>query len=242
MRIKRLDKVILDDEGNRCPANLAEFLFGDRKSGYYLNRDYNLKCYVKYEEIMKVFSKVLKPLYRSYETIQKQYEAFLTLPGVSEQIMYCENLNKGIDDLQLFDTPENEVRFDKITEDELTPDQVCHSLGEARDAMKYTENHCAPKSINHDFESTNDVRLAIEPSQAIVEDADPPQKPNEEVKSNGSIDDCVFDEFSEHERNSVNKDNIRKKLDLGYSTMNYRTSLIPKVKCKAIEMKKNLGI
>jgi len=56
------------------------------------------------------------------------------------------------------------------------------------------------------------------------------------------LEDCIFDEFSEFERSSINSSNIRKKLDLGYNTMNYRTSLIPRVKSKTINMKKNMTL
>lgn len=74
MKLRRLDKVLLDENGNRRPTNLAEFLFGDQSSGYYLLRDNNLKCYVTFDEILKVFGKVLKPLYRSYANLKKQYD------------------------------------------------------------------------------------------------------------------------------------------------------------------------
>ena len=55
-----------------------------------------------------------------------------------------------------------------------------------------------------------------------------------------TVDDLGIEEFTSFERSSINKDNIRSKLDLGYSTSNYRLSLIPKVKCQDILMKKNL--
>ena len=43
IKLKRLDKLLLDSNGNRRPSNLTEFLFGDHNKGYYLLRDNNLK-------------------------------------------------------------------------------------------------------------------------------------------------------------------------------------------------------
>lgn len=62
IKLRRLDKFQLDEYGNRKPTNLTEFLFGDQTTDYVLNRDHNLKCYVEYKEIVRVFSKILKPL------------------------------------------------------------------------------------------------------------------------------------------------------------------------------------
>lgn len=111
-------------------------------------------------------------------------------------------------------------------------------------------NQTVPYSINNDFESTNDIREACESTNdineiinnscSLIDESDPPQKPKEEEKSTDGSDDLEMDEFAEHERNSLNKRNIRDKIDLGYTTINYRTSLIPKVKWKNITMKKNI--
>mmetsp|Transcript_4885 Transcript_4885/g.4132 ORF Transcript_4885/g.4132 Transcript_4885/m.4132 type:complete len:121 (+) Transcript_4885:1199-1561(+) len=106
--------------------------------------------------------------------------------------------------------------------------------------MKYTENQLMPNSINHDFESTNDIRLACEPSQLNVGEASPPQKPNGDSDSTNESGDHEFDEFDECERGCSNITNMRDKIDLGYSTISYRTSLIPEVKSKHIIMKKNI--
>lgn len=77
-----------------------------------------------------------------------------------------------------------------------------------------------------------------EMSMPEVEETDPPQKPNEELKTLED-DDEYFDEFTPSERSIEDLDNVRNKTELGYSTANYRTSLIPKVKYKSIDMKKH---
>lgn len=105
--------------------------------------------------------------------------------------------------------------------------------------MGQKENLWIPSSINHDFESTNDVRLAIEVSQNVVEEVSPPKKPYDEQKSFDEDSGC-FDEFSEFERNSINNAGIKSKIDLNYTTANLRTSLIPKVKYQNIIMKRNI--
>jgi hypothetical protein len=81
--------------------------------------------------------------------------------------------------------------------------------------------------------------LLIEWSQNIVEELSPPKKPYEEQKSTDE-DSGIFDEFSEFERNSANKSSVRNKIDLNYTTANFRTSLIPKLKHQNIIMKKNI--
>ena len=136
MKIKRLDKVVLDENGNRKPASLTEYLFGEHQSGYCLLRDNNLKCYVKYDEILKVFCKVLKPLYKSYELLRKQYDELSSLDDIKSNIKYNKKLAKGIPELHLFEVPAGEANL----ENEFTPEQQCHNLDDARDAMKHKEN------------------------------------------------------------------------------------------------------
>lgn len=96
--------------------------------------------------------------------------------------------------------------------------------------MKYTTNQLFPTAIDYDFSSTLDVRQAMETSQPEVDDSEPPLKPFEFVNEREDVDDEGFDEFTAFERSSINKDNIRNKLDLGYTMTNHRVSLIPKVK------------
>lgn len=105
--------------------------------------------------------------------------------------------------------------------------------------MKFTSNQLFPTAIDYDFSSTLDIRQAMEFSQPEVDDSEPPLKPFEFANDSEEINDEGFDEFTAFERSSINKNNIRNKLDLGYTMTNHRTSLIPKVKCKNINMKKH---
>jgi hypothetical protein len=111
LRLKRLDKVCLDDNGKRCPTNLTEFLFGDQESGYYLSRDTNLKWYVTYNEILRIFTKVLNPLYKSYETLKKQFEQLVSMKEVQNIIIYNKNLQSGINELHLFTVRASEANL-----------------------------------------------------------------------------------------------------------------------------------
>jgi hypothetical protein len=111
LRLKRLDKVCLDDNGNRWPTNLTEFLFGDQESGYYLSRDTNLKWYVTYSVILRIFTKVLNPLYKSYETLKKQFEHLSSIKEVKNIITYNKNLQEGINELHLFTVPASEANL-----------------------------------------------------------------------------------------------------------------------------------
>lgn len=129
--------------------------------GYYLLRDNNLKWYVKYEEILRVFNKILKPLYKSYELIRNDYNELLKLDEVFGVVKYHKDLISGIGELHLFKTPAGEANL----ENEFTPEQQWNNLGGIRNALKYKEVKWFPSAINNDFESTIDVRLAIEPSQ-----------------------------------------------------------------------------
>lgn len=96
--------MLLDPNGQRRPSNLTELLFGDARSGYYLLRDNNLKCYVKCNEILRVFSKILKPLLRSYELLKSQYEELAAVEEVKNAIRYSKNLIEGIEAICMFGT------------------------------------------------------------------------------------------------------------------------------------------
>jgi len=111
IKIKRLDKVLLDKDGNRYPSNLTEFLFGDPHSGYYLLRDNNLKWYVKYEEVIRVFGKVLKPLYKSYDNIKQQYKELISWESVKEALGWNQSFIKGIEELHLFTISASEAEL-----------------------------------------------------------------------------------------------------------------------------------
>ena len=60
---------------------------------------------MKYNEILRIFSKILKPLLRSYDNIKKQYEELSSFEEVKNAIRYSKNLLGGIEDLQLFMIP-----------------------------------------------------------------------------------------------------------------------------------------
>lgn len=110
IKLKRLDKVLLDKFGNRCPTNLTEFLFGDPNSGFYLLRDNNLKWFVKYDEILKVFSRVLKPLYKSYEGIRQQYKELTSISNIKQNLSWNKEFLEGIEELHLFKISASEAK------------------------------------------------------------------------------------------------------------------------------------
>lgn len=233
LKLKRLDKVCLDSKGQRTPSNLTEYLFGNSDEGFYLVRDSNLNWHVKYDTILKVFSKILKPLYKSYEMLRKQYSELCQINDVYNTVKYNKALLEGIPELHLFEIPAGQANL----ENEFTSDQQCQNLNETREIMKFTSNHCVPTVINKDFESVADIIQTTEAWKSDKDDWESNIIPNEEGKNDSINEDECFDEFTPFERSSVNKNNIRSKMDLGYSTMNYRTSLIPKVKTMKLSSK-----
>jgi hypothetical protein len=113
IKLRRLDKFQLDEYGNRKPTNLTEFLFGDQTADYVLSRDHNLKCYVEYKEIVRVFSKILMPLCKSHESLKRQFEELIKFKEIRDAIRYNSNLKEGIGELKLFMVNASEARLDE---------------------------------------------------------------------------------------------------------------------------------
>lgn len=136
--------------------------------------------------------------------------------SVREAIRYNSNLKEGIPELKLFMVNASEAQIDDEFE------------GVEESFMK-TKSMIYPTKIENDFESVNDIQKAMESQMEVEKRAS--KEENDTSKEEHEENECsIFDEFTQFERSSINTDNIRSKLDLGYSTMNYRISLIPKIK------------
>lgn len=178
-------------------------------------------------------------MYNSYELLRKQYKELFEIDEVFNIVRYNKKLLKGIPELHLFETPAGQANL----ENEFTPDQQWQNLNNARNAMNKSLNKWVPTAFNKNSESVLDIRQTIEaPLDTDEGQQEDDDKPEEENKCKDTKINDVFDEFTPFERSSVNQNNIRNKIDLGYSTMNYRTSLIPKVKTIKIKRQNKVGI